>query len=205
MLAMAREYEVERFVFSSTSAVYRPYRYLPFGMSEKLTFCYPETPYGISKFAAENYIRAMFPNHLILRYGNVYGPRQVPIGENQIISHIFRHFYHGDDFELTYNGKQKRDFVFVEDIAMANMMALTSPVTGTFNAASGISTSINELLKSFEELYGIEGYKWERSDMDDPRGSVKVNVNKIWKELHWKAQIGIAEGIRKTADWWEQK
>src|SRR3990167_3542999 len=86
MLRAARAYGTKRFVFSSTSAVYRETRPLWGGVSEKCP-CEPSSPYGISKLSAEHYIRLLFPNHIILRYGNIYGPRQRPIGTNRSEEH----------------------------------------------------------------------------------------------------------------------
>lgn len=205
LLKAARDYSVKRFVFASTSAVYSEKSYLLtkfIGLGE-WTPCEPSTPYGISKLAAEQYIRTMFPNHMILRYANVYGPRQVAIGENQVIARAFAHFMDGNIFKITGHGNQKRDFVYVGDVANCNLDAILSKRVGTFNVASGKSHSVNEVLKELEKVYGVPGYKWERTLRTDPRGDVYLNANAIRAEIGWRAKVPLSEGIRRTYDWWE--
>lgn len=204
LISLALKYKVKRFVFSSTSAVYQEdYPFWETGASEKLP-CIPSNPYGISKLAAEQLIRLLFPEHLILRYGNVYGPRQKAIGGNQVIARAFAHFIQGTDFKVVGHGNQKRDFVFVEDIALCNYLALTSNVTGTFNAASGKSVSVNNVLSEIEKIHDVTGYKWEHTHQNDPRGDVALKVSKIYSELGWKAYTSIRDGIKKTSDWWKE-
>lgn len=205
LLLQAKKHNVRRFVFSSTSAVYRE---TPSFWSRKMGEnhpCEPQSPYGISKLAAEHYIRTMFPNHFIMRFGNVYGPRQQPIGGNQVIAKAFKHFINGDDFQVNGHGNQKRDFVYVGDIAYACFMALTTEVVGTFNVSVGRSYSVNEILSEIEKIYGVSGYKWEHNDQTDPRGYVGLKTSKIRNELGWKAYTSLPEGLRLTSEWWENK
>jgi UDP-glucose 4-epimerase len=200
MLEVGSKYGVKKFVFSSTSAVYMPYkRFMAEGAS-----CHPETPYGISKLAAEYYIRTMFGDHVILRYGNVYGPRQVGIGENQVIAKAFEHFKYGAEFKVHGSGNQKRDFVFVEDIALANIKSVLSENRGTFNCASGKSFSVNEVLREIEKAYQSP-ISWEHTRTEDPRGSVFINTNKIYKIMKWKVATTLSAGIEKTRQWWQNQ
>lgn len=204
MLRAAQAYEAKRFVFSSTSAVYLE-KSPKFGGVSETWACQPTSPYGISKLACEHYIRTMMPNHMILRYGNVYGPRQRPIGQNQVIARALSHFHHGDDFFVVGSGNQKRDFVFVGDVAYANMMALTSDVVGTFNVATGKNHSVNEVLAILERIYEVPGYAWEHTNAPDPRGDVSVSANKIRKELGWKAVMSLEDGLKETSKWWRNE
>ena len=203
MLEASREYAVSRFVFASSSAVYdeRP-SFFDLALNEKSPLL-PASPYGISKLAGEQYIRNSFPNHMILRYGNIYGPRQRGIGENQVVARAFAHFINGDEFKVVGDGNQKRDFVYVGDIAECNFEALLSNVTGTFNIATGKSHSVNEVLSEIEEIYDVPGYKWEHTPENDPRGDVYLNVHKIRNELGWTARMSLGEGLKLTAEWWE--
>lgn len=201
MLEASKKHHVKRFVFSSTSAVYSDKRTL-FRIGENFELN-PSNPYGISKLACERYIRLKFPNHLIMRYGNVYGPRQRPIGDNLVIARALDHFMHGKKFEVNGHGKQKRDFVYVGDVAMANMEALTSDCVGTFNVSSGQSYSVNEVLAEIEKIYGVPGYAWTHNKNIDPRAYVGLNVSSIRSQLGWKSYTPLSEGLKLTSEWWE--
>jgi len=203
VLNVSKKYCVKRFVFSSTSAVYKSTHPLwNTGISEKWPI-QPESPYGISKLACEHYIRLMFPNHLIMRYGNIYGPRQRPIGDNLLAARAFDHFIHGADFKVNGHGNQKRDFVYVGDVAECNMDALMNDTVGTFNVSSGKSYSVNHVLREIELLYGVPGYAWEHTKDVDPRGDVKLNVSAVQRELGWRARTSLTEGLKLTSEWWK--
>jgi len=200
---LSAKYNVRKFIFSSTSAVYREDKRMPlFGMGEDFE-CKPTTPYGINKLSAEHFIRALFPNHVIFRYGNVYGPRQTPIGENQVIARALQHFTKGEDFKVVGDGKQKRDFVYVNDVAFANCEAVDNDLRGTFNLCTGRSASVNEILQRIEELYGVVGYKWEHTSRNDPRGSVYLNNSAIRREFGMSF-ASLKEGLSKTVEWWSK-
>ena len=128
----------------------------------------------------------MFPSHIIFRYGNVYGPRQKPIGENQVVARAIHHFIKGTDFKIVGDGNQKRDFVYVDDVAFANCEAVENNLTGTYNLCTGRSASVRHVLRSIEEIYGVVGYKWDHTKQNDPRGSVYLSNAKI------RADFGIS-------------
>lgn len=204
MLELSLKYNVKRFVFSSTSAVYRENRkFLTLlDVYNEFRTCRPASPYGISKLACEHYIRTMFPNHMILRYGNIYGPRQRSIGCNQVVARAFEHFILGNSFHVNGDGKQKRDFVYVGDVAYANMVALTDSVTGIFNVSTGKSYSVNEVLSCMEKVYDVPGYQWEHTSENDPRNYVKMDVSAIRRATGWSALTSLANGLSMTAEWW---
>jgi len=190
---------VEKIIFSSTSAIYRESNSKIKEGSNTL----PANPYGISKLAAENYLRCMFPTTTILRFGNVYGERQHPIGENQVIPRMIRHFKYGDTFYIHGDGKQQRDFVYVGDVAQAVVNALYNK-PGIFNIASGHPFSVNEIAGMVEDLYAIPGYKWDHTKENDPRRYVCLDITHAYSGLSWKPVVHIRDGIKKTVDWWEK-
>lgn len=193
---------VKRVILASTSAVYRHDVVVrPHGTYE-IDMLGPDTPYGISKLAAELYTRTLFPNSVILRFGNVYGPRQVPIGENQVISRMIRHLKYGDEFYIHGSGNQRRDFVYVTDVAWAVLAALGGHA-GTYNIATGETTSVNQIAKIVENYYGVKGYKWDHTDREDPRKSVKLNIEHAQRDLKWSPGVKILQGVNSTIQWWE--
>jgi len=202
VVGLCREVGVRKLVFASTSAVYDERKTPIFGYHEN-SLRNPSSPYGISKLAAEQYVCLLFSNHVILRYGNVYGPRQVPIGENQVIARALKHFTYGDDFHVFGHGNQKRDFVFVGDVAHINTEAAIGSMTGTFNLATGRSHSVNEALSIIEDIYQVRGYNWLHSKQPDPRADVYINNGAIRKEFGFSF-TPFRTGLEKTAEWWNK-
>lgn len=203
VLKAAVEYGVKRFVFASTSAVYK---HIDYG-GEKFptrenTVTGPDTPYGISKLAAEGYVRTLFPNSIILRFGNVIGERQTPIGENQVLSRMIRHFKYGDKFYIHGSGNQKRDFVHVSDIVSA-VLASMDGLPGTYNIATGEAHSVNEIAKIVEERYDVPGYKWEHTGEEDPRTYICLDVSLAKVGLNWQPKVKLEQAVNQTIDWWE--
>lgn len=201
ILRAARDVGVSKFVFASTSAVYAD---SPRALTEhsKLDGA---SPYAISKRAAEKYIYGYFPEAVILRLGNVYGPRQLPIGENQVIARMIKHFKAKDPFFIFGDGMQERDFVYVRDVVTAFYRALVGR-PGTYNIASGYTTSVNDVAKLVADAWGFMNYTWDHlADRQDPRRKVWMNVDQARLGLNWMPQTTLEEGIAKTMDWWNSQ
>jgi len=199
LLQMAEKYDVKRFVYASTSAVYEEGRKK---ISEK-TPLVPNNEYGISKLSGEMYVRLSKISSSVLRFGNVYGPRQVPIGDNQVIAKMTRHLICGDSFHIFGDGKQKRDYVYVKDVAVAVWMgALTmARDKNIYNIASGKSYSILEIAKMLEGIFDIEGYPWEFDKRRIDKRNVKMDVSSALKKAGWKANMKMEDGMKKTIEW----
>jgi nucleoside-diphosphate-sugar epimerase len=189
-----------RMIFSSTSAVYDEDQET---MSEDSRL-FPTSPYGISKLAAERYVATLLPESVILRFGNVYGPKQVPIGENQVIPLMIQHFEQGKDFFIHGDGNQRRDFVFVDDVALAVDRALTG-APGIYNIASGVSVSINELAAQMADIYDVPQYPWPHDERHDPRWNVVLDVRAAGEGLDWSPMTSLAAGLAQTVEWWKHR
>jgi len=201
LLKMCEKFKVKRFIYASTSAVYGD-RLL--GMSEE-TPIRPENYYGVSKATGELYTRIADLRATILRFGNVYGPRQVPIGENQVIARMMRHLFQGEEFYIFGDGKQCRDFIYVEDVARAVMMAIDGPM-GIYNIAGGRSYSINQISKLVASTCGVDGYRWDYDyKRRDERKNALMYIHKAEDKLGWKPGVEIALGIRETMEWWRKQ
>lgn len=201
LIDSAKEFFVTRMIFASTSAVYHDNNHVLFEYSA----IEPVTPYGISKMAAEHYLRALTTESVILRLGNVYGPRQVPIGKNQVIPLMFRFLLHGDEFKITGDGKQKRDWVFVGDVAEAFLAAMWGKA-GTYNIASGHSVSVTELARAVEASCGLSGqYGWAYTAEQDPRREVAMDISAAREGLDWKPSHCLKDGLKLTAEWWNTR
>lgn len=201
VIRAAQKIGVKRLVFSSTSAVYdeqpdsRPLK------EDHVRI--PRSPYGISKLAAESYVRTLMPDTgTVLRFGNVYGPRQVPLGENQVIPRMIRHFEKGTPVFIHGDGMQERDFVYVEDVAKACVLALDH-TPGVYNIASGKAISIVGVARLLEGIYDLKAYNWSYDEQQDERFKVELNINKAMNELGWSPQVDLLTGLRRTVEWWK--
>ena len=201
VIRAAQKIGAQKLIFSSTSAVYWDlYSDLP---TPEDWPCKPSTPYGISKLAAESYVRLLMPeNSVVLRFGNVYGPRQVPLGENQVVPRMVRHFQKGDEFFIHGDGTQRRDMIYVEDVARACLQSMTDKF-GIYNISSGNAVSVNKIASIIEEIYEVPGYKWQYDDHTDPRVKVELNIIKAREELGWIPEVNLEDGLAKTVKWWE--
>ena len=201
LLELAGDHEVKRFVFSSTGgAIYgdEAPRPTPETAPEN-----PITPYGMDKLQAERFISFFSKNAPfqapILRYANVYGPRQDPFGEAGVIAIFTAKMLAGERVEIYGDGEQTRDFVYVRDVVRANLAALKSPHSGTYNIGSGKETSINEIAQKLKSL--------THSSSEIAHGSARVeqrhsclDCRRAHLELDFNPQATIDEGLNLTVN-----
>ena len=193
---------VKNFVFASTSAVYMDGARN--AITEYGTKLSPSSPYGISKLAAEQYVRLYMPEAVILRLGNVYGPRQVPIGENQLIARMVKHLKYNEPFRIFGDGKQERDFVYVEDVAKAFYAGMGGK-PGTYNISWGRPTSVNEAAEMMSDLYGFPHYEWKHDyKRQDERRRVWLDTTLAGSDLRWEPSTRLVDGMQKTIQWWDE-
>ena len=151
LLEAARRYDCQRIIYASTGgACYGEPLFVPVTEDHPIN---PLDPYGASKHAVEHYLFLYHHNYglpyTILRYPNVYGPRQDPLGEAGVIAIFTGAMLEGRGVTINGSGEQVRDFVYVGDIARANQLALNTPGSGVYNLGSAVGTSVNTI---FAEL-----------------------------------------------------
>ena len=155
LIELARKYEIERFIYISTGgAVYGEPEYLPCDEAHPIN---PICPYGASKHTVEHYLymyQELYGlNYVVLRYPNVYGPRQDPHGEAGVVAIFSGQMLNNHPVVINGDGKQERDFVFVRDCARANLLALTTENTNTiFNLGYGKGTTIVEVYDNLKNI-----------------------------------------------------
>jgi len=160
------------------------------------------SPYGVSKHTVEHYLSVYKElygiDYVCLRYSNVYGPRQNSSGEGGVVAIFCDKLSRNERPTIYGNGEQIRDFVYVKDVARANIMALESSKSGTYNVCTNIKTTVNELLMCMEENYNVDIapiYIEERSG--DIRDSY-MSYDKIYDELRWKPEWNVEMGINEV-------
>jgi UDP-glucose 4-epimerase len=207
LLEAARRHGVARVVFASTGGAI--YGEVEAARADEQHPCRPRSPYAIAKLAVEHYLDAYRTTHglrsVVLRYANVYGPRQDPHGEAGVVAIFLRKILAGTAPTIFGDGEQSRDFVYVDDVVRANLAALTidlDPATPTvFNIASGREASVNALWRSLAAITGTRlapGHAAPRPG--DLRRSV-LDPTRAKRELGWTPEIDLAEGLRRTAEW----
>ncbi|MDD3887281.1 MAG: NAD-dependent epimerase/dehydratase family protein [Patescibacteria group bacterium] len=205
---LASKYNVKKIVFASTGgALYGDADVLP---TPETYEAKPVSPYGVSKLAAEEYLYCFnFLNKLnytILRYANVYGPKQDPFGEAGVVAIFCQKIANNDQPIINGDGKCTRDYVYVKDIANANLSALKSEKSqNIYNVGTGIQTDVNTI---FQNLIKISGRnipeKHGPARIGDQRTSA-IDSSKIKQELNWEPKVKLEDGLKETYEWFKNK
>lgn len=210
LLELTREFKVKKFIFASTGgALYGEPEKLPCDEAHPIL---PLAPYGIDKEAAEHYIRiysnAYKLDYVILRYANVYGPRQDPFGEAGVVAIFTERMLEDKECFIFGNGEQKRDFVFVEDVANANLLALKyTPQNDTlpiFNIGTGKLTSVNNLFKTLSNLLGYKKEPVYKPKREGEVFEISLDSKKAKKHLKWEPIYSLNKGLEITVNWFKQ-
>ena len=189
---------------SSGGAVYGEQEVFPAAESHRTD---PLSPYGISKLAGEKYL-AYYTNttglrHAIMRFGNVYGPRQEPEGEAGVIAIFSKLMLDGGQPIINGTGKQTRDFVYVDDVVESLMVTLDEDIQGIFNVGTGQEATVNECYGIIKEL--------TNSSCKDLYGAAKkgeqfrsvLDVRKLREGFDWEPQVSLAEGLKMTVEFFK--
>ena len=195
------EHDVRKVVFASTGgAVYGEQETFPASEDHPQ---YPLSPYGVSKLAGERYLnfyRVQYGiPHVALRYANVYGPRQDPHGEAGVVAIFCGNMAAGKSSTINGTGEQSRDYVYVEDVAHANIFALENdPPPGAYNIGTGIETSVNRLYELLQKIsgknlppeHGPAKPGEQLRSVVDPSGAGRV--------FGWRSEVSLADGLGET-------
>jgi UDP-glucose 4-epimerase len=190
-----------RVVFSSTGgAIYGEVDTIP---SPESTPCAAMAPYGISKLCGEHYVelsnRLYGTNHVILRYGNVYGPRQDPHGEAGVVAIFFGKLSAGETPLVFGDGLQTRDYVYVGDVVRANLAAHGySGPEQVFNIGTGVETNVLQLLQTCQHAAGTAATPEHRPARLGELARSALDTARAERELGWRAEVGFAEGLQLT-------
>lgn len=194
--------KLKQIVFASSAAVYGDTPQVPVPESAPL---HPQSPYGISKLAGEHYLRWFGELHhipvAILRYANVYGPRQDPSGEGGVVAIFSNALLKGESPTIFGDGKQTRDFVFVYDVSEAMLRSAAQHANGVFNIATGTETSVNSIASELQRILSV---KKDLQFGPPPSGEQRrscLDPKKAHTELNWHATTAFSDGLLKTVAW----
>jgi UDP-glucose 4-epimerase len=208
LLGLAVKHKCQRFVFASTGgAIYGEPKVLPATEEAPVR---PLAPYGISKLTVERYLfsyNAIYGiPYVVLRYGNVYGPRQSSEGEAGVVAIFSEQIMAGVTPTVYGDGSKTRDYVEVSDVARANVQALKRGDNEIFNIATGLPTSDYQIFADVRHALGATSLEPSFT----PKRPCEVvhihlDVSKAKFGLNWEPQVPIAEGVRRTTEWFKRK
>ncbi len=204
VLEHCRRFQVKKIIFASSSATYGTPTHLPLDEGSPQM---PESPYGITKLVAEHYLRyyrAVYGlDYTAFRYGNVYGPRQDPNGEAGVISIFVNNMLRGQPVRIDWDGEQAKDYVFVQDVAEASVLALRGG-SGIYCIGTGVPTSVNAIYQALTELLGNEGPIVHAPKRVGDIRLCYLDCALAQEKLGWKPRTSLKEGLKATITHFQQ-
>lgn len=217
VLQAAATAKVEKIVFASSGGSLSSEETILPTPENKIAL--PVSPYGAAKISAEMYLHYFWKmyglSYAALRMANVYGPRQSPHGEAGVIAIFTDKMLHGKQPMIFGSGRQTRDYVYIEDVVRANLLALKSKKVGSYNVGTGEETDVLYLFRKLKQLTGAKvgevhgspvGQKNKATALasgEQKRSS--LNAGKIRRELGWRPVVKLDDGLRKTVEWFKKQ
>ncbi len=204
LLNAAVKLDIKKFLMPSSAAVYGNLDTLP--LNENM-IGNPSSFYGLTKLTTEHYLRiyheAFGLPYVCYRYSNVFGPRQGNGGEGGVISIFAKAIVQGSPIIIYGDGKQTRDFIYVDDVVEANILGMQHQVTGIYNVSTGISSSVNLLVDEFKNISGKDiEVVYDKPRLGDIRDSV-LATDKSEKGLLFTAKYNLHDGLIKTYEYFK--
>ena len=206
LLELCRTYNIKKFIFASTGgALYGEQDYFP---ADEMHPTRPLSPYAITKLSVEKYLFFYYHTHNLpyvsLRYANVYGPRQDPFGEAGVVAIFAQKMLKGEQPIINGDGNQTRDFVFVSDIAHANLLVLEHEVTGEINIATGVESSITQIFRQIKRITSSSANEVHGPAMPGEQLRSVLSYKKAKEVLGWKPTTSLDEGLMLTVAFFKQ-
>lgn len=212
VLDAAKEVAVERFVFASTGgALYGEVR--EGEAAAESWSALPKSPYGAGKAAFEHYLAVYEQTYglrsTVLRYANVYGPRQDPYGEAGVVAIFVSRLLQGEPVKLFARRTPGdtgcvRDYVAVADVVQANLLAAEQELDGFYNVGTGVGTTTRALLAAIEETVGVQAQVEAATPRPGDLACSVLDAGKL-REAGWRSDVPLSEGIRRTVEWFRDR
>ncbi len=202
LLQNCQKFGVKKFIFASTSgAIYGEQSVFPATEEHPL---WPSSPYGVAKMACERYIHFFGLQYglkyALMRYSNVYGPRQNPHGEAGVVAIFCKNLLAGNEVVINGEGKQTRDYVYVGDVVSANLSALNYEKNDYFNVSTGMETDVNTIFRKIWELTGSKSEEKHGSAKPGEQMRSVLSNEKVKRLLLWEPRVLLDEGLEKTVE-----
>lgn len=207
LLEAMKNTNVKKMVFSSSACVYGKPQKLP--ITEEDPLGEQENPYGITKVTMEEFCKLYYSlfgfDVIILRYFNPYGPGELHSPETHAIPNLIKATLEKNPLPLYWKGEQIRDFIYIDDLAEAHVLALTLSGLHIYNIGTETGVKVIDVVK---QIFQIVGYEVQIDDKGERKGDVPALVassEKIKKELGWNAKVNLDEGLKKTIDFYRSR
>lgn len=207
VLQQAVKHGVRKVIFSSSGgAIYGEQETYPAPETHVLM---PLSPYGLSKLCGEQYLsyfqRVSGLQAVSLRYANVYGPRQDPEGEAGVVAIFIQKMLNGEQAVINGNGRQTRDFVFVDDVVEANLGMMGQETQGTYNVGTGVETSINDLFRILIQHTGSTCKEMHGPAKKGEQARSVIDSAKLRHEVSWEPKADLSDGLKKTVEYFRAR
>lgn len=207
VLQQAVKHGVRKVIFSSSGgAIYGEQETYPAPENHVLK---PLSPYGLSKLCGEQYLsyfqRVSGLQAVSLRYANVYGPRQDPEGEAGVVAIFIQKMLNNEQAVINGNGRQTRDFVFVDDVVEANLAVMGQETQGTFNVGTGAETSINDLFRILVQHTGSTCKEVHGPAKKGEQARSVIDSTKLRHEVSWEPKADLSDGLKKTVEYFRSR
>lgn len=200
LMEAGREKGLKRVIFASTGgAIYGEQEKFPCDEQHR---CCPLSPYGVSKLATEAYLffyKMQYGiDYISVRYSNVYGPRQDPHGEAGVVAIFCGRMLMHKPCTIYGDGEQTRDYIYVGDVARANVAALNTSASGAFNVGTGVETSVNQLFRSLARIAGSSEPPMSATRRPGEQRRSVISPARAASDLGWRPEVSLEDGLKRT-------
>ncbi len=206
IMEAAKEVSVQKIIMASTGGAMYGNKPTPFTEEMKEE---PLSPYGVSKRAGELYLNYYHEQygipHIVLRYSNVYGPRQNPHGESGVIAIFSEMIAEGKQPIINGDGTHTRDYVYIDDVVKANVAAVDSGFVGALNIGTGKEISTNEVFHKVVTQFGLTIPEQHGSERPGEQVTSSLSYQKAQQVLDWQPKVEFDEGVRRVVEWYKSK
>lgn len=206
IMEAAKDIPVKKVIFASTGGAMYGNKPVPFTEEMKEE---PVSPYGVSKRSAELYLNYYYEQYKIpytvLRYSNVYGPRQNPHGESGVIAIFSEMIAEGKKPIINGDGTHTRDYVYVDDVARANLLALTTDYVGALNIGTTTEISTNDVFRKVVAVFDVQIEEVHGPERPGEQVQSSLSYEKAKKVLGWEPTVGFDEGVKRVVEWYKSK
>ena len=205
VLEAGRQHGLKRVIFASSGGtVYGEQEQFP---ADERHPTRPLSPYGVAKLAAEHYLYYYSHQYgiayVVLRYANVYGPRQSPHGEAGVVAIFVQKMLNGGQPIMNGDGRQTRDYVHVDDVTAVNRLALEEGVRGIYNVGTGIETDVNTIFATLKRAMGASCAEDHAPAKPGEQQRSAIHAARLQSELGWNTAVPLAEGMQRTVKWFQ--